>query len=258
MLAQEPELDDQQTQDTGQGNSAHDPPSESKSPSSAPCARPVPESDFDMIDFMHQSAAYDMQQVLQQAEDLPPILRLLMILRIPMVLILLRLLMFAAFRINMWTQAKERRFLTHRLCSCILDDEPQGYSALDWEKTKLHVTCMNFMLSLMPPMDFLLCQLTEAVLVCMGSSSQLRYTDFISQKPLDYLWFLFCLCYLQNRALLATLRKIHATGGKGHIALFNTLAIGHFLSSVCKETIEGGKSSRLCLHTTTRDFARGL
>ncbi len=74
MLAQEPELDDQQTQDTGQGSSAHDPPSKSKSPS-APCARPVPESDFDMIDFMHQSAAYDMQQVLQQAEDLrvPPI-----------------------------------------------------------------------------------------------------------------------------------------------------------------------------------------
>ena len=66
MLAQEPELDDQQTQDTGQGNSAHDPPSESKSPSSAPCACPVPESDFDMIDFMHQSAAYDMQQVLNK------------------------------------------------------------------------------------------------------------------------------------------------------------------------------------------------
>ena len=57
-----------------------------------------------------------------------------MILRIPMVLILLRLLMFAAFRINMWTRAKERRFLTHRLCSRILDDEPQGYAALDWEK----------------------------------------------------------------------------------------------------------------------------
>jgi hypothetical protein len=72
MLAQGPELDDQQPQDTGQGNSAHDPPSQSKSPS-APCARPVPESDFDMIDFMHQSAAYDMQQVLQRAEDLPPI-----------------------------------------------------------------------------------------------------------------------------------------------------------------------------------------
>ncbi len=33
----------------------------------------MPESDFDMIDFMHQSAAYDMQQVLQQAEDLLPI-----------------------------------------------------------------------------------------------------------------------------------------------------------------------------------------
>ena len=61
-------------------------------------------------------------------------LRLLMILRILMVLILLRLLMFAAFRINMWTRAKERRFLTHRLCSRILDDEPQGYAALDWEK----------------------------------------------------------------------------------------------------------------------------
>ena len=58
MLAQEPELDDQQPQDTGQGNSAHDPPSESPS---ASCARPVPESDFDMIDFMHQSAAYGMQ-----------------------------------------------------------------------------------------------------------------------------------------------------------------------------------------------------
>ena len=72
MLAQEPELDDQQPQETGQGNSAHDPPSESESPS-APCARPVPKSNFDMIDFMHQSASYDMQQVLQQAEDLPPI-----------------------------------------------------------------------------------------------------------------------------------------------------------------------------------------
>ena len=70
MLAQEPELDDQQPQDTGQGNSADDPPSELRS---TPRTHPVPESDFDMIDFMHQSAAYDMQQVLQQAEDLPPI-----------------------------------------------------------------------------------------------------------------------------------------------------------------------------------------
>jgi len=43
--------------------------------------------------------------------------------------------MFAAFRINMWNHAKERRFLTHRLCSRIVDDEPQleGYTALDWE-----------------------------------------------------------------------------------------------------------------------------
>ena len=70
MLAQEPELDDQQPQDTGQGNSADDPPSELRS---TPRTHPVPESDFDMIDFMHQSAAYDIQQVLQQAEDLPPI-----------------------------------------------------------------------------------------------------------------------------------------------------------------------------------------
>ena len=70
MLAQEPELDDQQTQDTGQGNSAHDPPSLER-PGHAGKSRS--ESDFDMIAFMHQSAAYDMQQVLQQAEHLPPI-----------------------------------------------------------------------------------------------------------------------------------------------------------------------------------------
>ena len=44
-------------------------------------------------------------------------------------------------------------------------------------------------------------------------------------------WYcLFYLCYLfnlQNRALLDTLRKIHSTGGTGHIVIFNTLAIGH-------------------------------
>jgi hypothetical protein len=72
MLAQEPELDDQQPQDTGHGNSADDPPS-AESRRRTPRTHPVPESDFDMIDFMHHSAAYDMQQVLQQAEDLPPI-----------------------------------------------------------------------------------------------------------------------------------------------------------------------------------------
>ena len=33
--------------------------------------------------------------------------------------------------------------------------------------------------------------------------------------------------YLQNRALLDTLRKLRSTGGTGHIVLFNTLAIGH-------------------------------
>ncbi len=46
-------------------------------------------------------------------------------------------MIYAAFRINMWTLAKERRFLTHRLCSCTKDDRPQGFAAFDWE-TILH------------------------------------------------------------------------------------------------------------------------
>jgi hypothetical protein len=33
----------------------------------------------------------------------------------------------------MWTRAKERRLLSHRLCSRIRDDHPQGYAALEWE-----------------------------------------------------------------------------------------------------------------------------
>ena len=33
----------------------------------------------------------------------------------------------------MWTRAKERRFLTHRLCSRVNGDQPQGYAAFDWE-----------------------------------------------------------------------------------------------------------------------------
>ena len=97
----------------------------------------------------------------------------------------------------MWNRAKERRFLTHRLCSRIVDDEPQGYAALDWESIlhghaadlgeykelavlpdKIARYCMNFMLHLMPPMDFLFYQWTEAVLMCMGSSGLIRYTDF--------------------------------------------------------------------------------
>jgi hypothetical protein len=40
---------------------------------------------------------------------------------------------FAACRINMWNRAKGRRFLKHRLCSRIKDDQPQGYAAFDWE-----------------------------------------------------------------------------------------------------------------------------
>ena len=50
-----------------------------------------------------------------------------------MLLIRLILLILAAFRINMWNRAKERRFMKHRLCSRIKDDQPQGYTAFDWE-----------------------------------------------------------------------------------------------------------------------------
>ena len=43
-----------------------------------------------------------------------------------------------------------------------------------------------------------------------------------------YCFFYLCyLFYLQNRALLDTLRKLRSTGGTGHIVIFNTLAIGH-------------------------------
>ena len=40
-------------------------------------------------------------------------------------------------------------------------------------------------------------------------------------------YYIYCLFYLQNRALLDTLRKLRSTGGTGHIVIFNTLAIGH-------------------------------
>ena len=40
-------------------------------------------------------------------------------------------------------------------------------------------------------------------------------------------YYLCCLFYLQNRALLDTLRKLRSTGGTGHIVIFNTLPIGH-------------------------------
>ncbi len=50
------------------------------------------------------------------------------------ILYLVYLLIFsAAFRINAWTRAKERRFFTHRLCSRIINDQPQGYAAFNWE-----------------------------------------------------------------------------------------------------------------------------
>jgi hypothetical protein len=42
------------------------------------------------------------------------------------------LTILTAFRINAWIRAKERRFLRHRLCSRIIDDQPQGYAAFNW------------------------------------------------------------------------------------------------------------------------------
>jgi hypothetical protein len=33
----------------------------------------------------------------------------------------------------MWFQARAGWFLTHQVCSCIKDDEPVGFDALDWE-----------------------------------------------------------------------------------------------------------------------------
>ncbi len=44
---------------------------------------------------------------------------------------------FTAFRTNSWNRAKERRYLRHRLCTRVKDDQPQGYTAFDWE-TILH------------------------------------------------------------------------------------------------------------------------
>jgi hypothetical protein len=42
-------------------------------------------------------------------------------------------LFFAAVRINMWTRARERRILRHRICSRGRGDQPQGYASLKWE-----------------------------------------------------------------------------------------------------------------------------
>ena len=69
-------------------------------------------------------------------------------LSILMLLMLLGLLMFAAFRINMWTRAKERRFLTHRLCSRIVDgehDNEQSISCHPFAKKQLRgANCQDF------------------------------------------------------------------------------------------------------------------
>jgi hypothetical protein len=42
-------------------------------------------------------------------------------------------MVFSGIQLNMWTCSKERRFITHRLCSRVKDDVPCGYQALDSE-----------------------------------------------------------------------------------------------------------------------------
>ena len=156
-----------------------------------------------------------------------------------------------AFRINMWTRANERCFLIHRLCSRIKDDQPQGYAALDWESI-LHGCAGSFgdykELAVLPdkiarylyefhadsyyshglpplPVDR-----SETDVHGILKPPQVSFWNFGLSYDISYLAYLGWLCYLfylQNRALLNTLRKLRSTGGTGHIAIFNTLAIGH-------------------------------
>ena len=51
-------------------------------------------------------------------------------------------MLFAAFRINMWTSATERQGLRHRRCSQIKDDQSLSYAAFDWESI-LHGSACN-------------------------------------------------------------------------------------------------------------------
>jgi hypothetical protein len=44
------------------------------------------------------------------------------------------LTILTVFHINMWTRAIELLFLRHRLCSRIIDDQPQGYAAFYWDR----------------------------------------------------------------------------------------------------------------------------
>ncbi len=68
----------------------------------------------------------------------------------------------------------------------------------------------------------------------MESSKHIRSLhhtiDYFYQKCLDYLAcfnYLDYLYHLQNGALLDTLHKLYSFQGRGHIAVFNTLATGH-------------------------------
>ena len=53
------------------------------------------------------------------------------------------------------------------------------------------------------------------------------YVTYYTYQCFVMFFLLMLLFYLQNRALLDTLRKLRSTQGTGHIAIFNTLAIGH-------------------------------
>jgi hypothetical protein len=115
--------------------------------------------------------------------------------------------------------------------------------------------------------DSLRSQKTVAILMYIESSRLRRFYPFVDIRYLycifylAYLCYLLCLFYIQNRALLDTLRKLRSTRGSGHIVLFNTLAIGHTKHPKDQSISSwpfAAKQSRLCLHTPARNFAWGL
>jgi hypothetical protein len=90
----------------------------------------------------------------------------------------------------MWTRAEERRFLSHRLCSHIRDNQPQGYAVLDWESI-LHSNA--------------------------GELGDYKELAVLPDKIARYLY--------EFHADSAT--PMRSTGGIWHTIIFNTLAIGH-------------------------------
>jgi hypothetical protein len=146
-------------------------------------------------------------------------------------------------RINSWNRAKERRYLRHRLCSRVKDDQPQGYAAFDWE-TVLHGNagelCNYKERAVLPDKiarylyDFnadTYASLGLPPLPLDGNNidvhGNLKTRQVIASSSLRSLRYLDYVFYIQNRALPDTLRKLHTSGRAGHIAVFNTLAMGH-------------------------------